>query len=138
MSEFVSLFYGVYDARNRRLTYCNAGHLPPVLIRNGKATELSESNLVLGVDPNEQYTQAMVDLVPGDGLLLYTDGLTEGRNFNDEMFGRNRVIETLERCARTATPSADQIAENMLWELRKFVGIAPRSDDVTMIAARLT
>ena len=134
-SEFVSLFYGVYDARNRRLTYSNAGHLPPALLRDGKATELLESNLVLGVDPDEQYTQAVVDLRPGDCLMLYTDGLTEAMNFKGELFGRHRVLDTFARCVSNCGGTAETIAENMLWDVRKFVGIAPRSDDMTMLVA---
>lgn len=132
-TEFVSLFYGVFDARNRRFTYCNAGHLPPILLRDGKATELTESNLVLGVDCDIQYQQAVIELRPRDGLLFYTDGLNEGMNFNGEMFGRERVIERFARFGAQSPGQPDVIAQNLLWELRKFVGMAKRSDDVTMI-----
>lgn len=134
-AEFVSLFYGVYDAHNRKLTYCNAGHLPPLLLRDGKVVELEKSNLVLGVDPGEQYEQAVVDLQPKDGLLLYTDGLNEGMNFNREMFGRQRVIDSFARFGAQAPGQPEVVAQNMLWELRKFAGMAKRSDDVTMIVA---
>ena len=73
--EFVTLFYGVLDARTRRLTYSNAGHPPGLLLRDGKVSELPGGNMVLGVDPNEPYTQAVLDLRSNDVLLLYTDGL---------------------------------------------------------------
>lgn len=132
-AEFVSLFYGVYDARNRRLTYCNAGHLPPVLLRDGKAIELTESNLVLGVDPGEQYQQAVIDLKPRDGLLLYTDGLNEGMNFQTQMFGRQRVLDSFQRFGADSPGQPEAVSQNMLWELRKFVGMAKPSDDITMI-----
>jgi sigma-B regulation protein RsbU (phosphoserine phosphatase) len=131
--EFVTAFYGVLDARNRRLTYCNAGHPPALLLRHGKITELAGENMVLGVDPQEPYTQSMIDLKRGDALLLYTDGVSEAMNFQQQIFGHQRVIETFTKGGATA----EIIAQNMLWELRKFVGLAPRSDDVTMMVARI-
>ncbi|MDB5296795.1 MAG: putative phosphatase, partial [Phycisphaerales bacterium] len=131
--EFVTLLYGVLDARNRRFTYCNAGHPPALLLRDGAVSELSADNMVLGVDPDEPYVQAVVDLKAGDVLLLYTDGVADGRNFEDEAFGRQRVIEALAQGGETA----EAIAQNVLWNLRKFVGMARRTDDITMIVARV-
>ena len=66
VSEFVTLFYGVLDARNRRLTYCNAGHPPALLLRQGKISELGSDNMVLGVDPNEAYSQSILHLESDD------------------------------------------------------------------------
>jgi len=91
--EFVTLFYGVLDGRNRRLTYCNAGHPPAMILRDGKIIELNSDNMVLGVDAQENYVQSLVDLRVGDTLLLYTDGLLDAMNFEGERFGRQRVIE---------------------------------------------
>jgi sigma-B regulation protein RsbU (phosphoserine phosphatase) len=132
-SEFVTLFYGVLDARNRRLTYSNAGHPPPLLRRDGQITELPTSSMVLGIDPSEAYTQAYVDLRSGDTLLLYTDGLPDARNFNDESFGRQRVLEAFSR----ATGSAETVSQSILWEMRRFAGLTKRTDDVTMIVVQM-
>ncbi len=132
-SEFVTLFYGVYDARNRRFTYCNAGHPAPLLLRDGKITELSASNMVLGVDPDEAYTQTFLELKPGDSLLIYTDGVTDAMNYQMQPFGKQRLLEALAKDGG----SAETMAQTMLWELRKFVGISRRTDDVTMIAAHV-
>lgn len=131
--EFVTLFYGVLDARTRRFTYCNAGHPPAMLLRNGEVQELRADNMVLGVDPDENYTQSFEELRSGDALLLYTDGLPDGRNFADEAFGRQRVIEALRQGGETA----EEIAQNVLWAQRKFVGMAKRTDDVTMIVVKV-
>ncbi|CAN5531620.1 hypothetical protein BH10PLA1_BH10PLA1_15260 [soil metagenome] len=133
-SEFVTLFYGVLDARNRRLTYCNAGHPPALLRRAGQITELRGENMVLGVDPNEPYEQHTVQLEKDDAVLLYTDGLTDGMNFNQETFGKTRLLEAFER----GGDFAEGISHNILWELRKHVGMARRNDDVTMVVARIT
>jgi serine phosphatase RsbU (regulator of sigma subunit) len=133
LSEFVTLFYGVLDAANRRLTYCNAGHPPGLLLRKDEIIELSSENMVLGVDPDEQYHQSFVDLQPNDMLLLYTDGLSDAMNFKQETFGRQRIIEAFKR----VTTSAEVTAQNVLWEMRRFVGLTKRTDDVTMIVVKV-
>ena len=92
LGEFVTLFYGVLDSKNLRLTYCNAGHSPPLLLRDGKVSELPGGNMVLGVSADEDYKQYLVELKKGDLLLLYTDGLTDAMNFDQECFGRQRLI----------------------------------------------
>ncbi len=135
-TEFVTLFYGVIDTRNNRLTYINAGHSPALLLRDGAVTELGigdQGSMVLGVDPGESFKQNFADLRSGDTLLLYTDGLSEARNFNDEMFGKKRVFESFKRGGQTA----DEVAKNLLWDLRRFVGLAKATDDVTMVVAKI-
>jgi sigma-B regulation protein RsbU (phosphoserine phosphatase) len=132
--EFVTLFYGVLDAGNLRFTYCNAGHPPGLVLRDGKVIELGSDNMVLGVAPDEDYKQSFVDLKKGDLLLLYTDGLPDARNFRDETFGRQRVVEAFRRGGE----SAEVVAQNVLWEMRKFVGMSKATDDVTMIVVRVT
>ena len=132
--EFVTLFYGVLDAHTRRFTYCNAGHPPGMVLRGGKVIELGSDNMVLGVDPAEDYRQAVFQLESGDLLLLYTDGLPDARNFGGEAFGRQRIVESFSRGGQTA----EVVAQNILWEMRKFVGLSKTTDDVTMIVVRVT
>jgi sigma-B regulation protein RsbU (phosphoserine phosphatase) len=132
--EFVTLFYGVLDGRNRRLTYCNAGHPPAMILRDGKIIELNSDNMVLGVDAQENYVQSLVDLRVGDTLLLYTDGLLDAMNFEGERFGRQRVIEAF----ATGGPSAEAIVQSILWSQRRFTGLAKPTDDVTMIVAKVS
>ena len=134
VGEFVTLCYGVLNATTRRLTYCNAGHPAPLLLRNGKVTELSNShNLVLGIHPEEEYKQYLLDLSSGDLLLLYTDGVTDAANFDGERFGRPRLIEAFAEGGATA----ESVAQNVLWKLRKFAGMAQRTDDITMMVVRV-
>jgi sigma-B regulation protein RsbU (phosphoserine phosphatase) len=133
-SEFVTLFYGVLDVPNRRLTYCNAGHPPPLLLRGGKIKELAGGNLVLGTDPTEPYEQFTIDLKPADTLLLYTDGLVDAANEKNEIFSRACVIDALARAPKT---SADAIAQHVLEEMRKFSANQKQRDDVTMTVARI-
>src|SRR5258706_1247345 len=130
--EFVTLFYGVLDTKNRRLTYCNAGHPPGLLLRDGGLIELASENMVLGVDPNENYKQSIIDLRSGDTLLLYTDGLTDAANFQNHRYGKQRLLEAFK-----VADQADTIAQAILWDLRKFVGLTQPTDDVTMIVTRI-
>lgn len=131
--EFVTLFYGVLDGHNRRFTYCNAGHPPGLILRDGQIIELNSENMVLGVDAEEKYTQSLVDLRSGDTLLLYTDGLTDAMNFRQEIFGRQRLMEAF----RAGGNSAETVAQNLLWTMRRFAGLTKPTDDVTMIVARV-
>jgi sigma-B regulation protein RsbU (phosphoserine phosphatase) len=133
-SEFVTLFYGVLDLRSRRLTYCNAGHPPPLVLRKGKILELGSDNMVLGVLADEPYTQSFIDLQRGDILMMYTDGLADAMNFKQETFGRQRIVEAFTK----GGASADAVAQNILWEMRRFVGLTKRVDDVTLVVVRLT
>jgi len=131
--EFVTLFYGVLDGRNRRLTYCNAGHPPAMILREGKIIELTSDNMVLGVDADEKYVQSLVDLRAGDTVLLYTDGLMDAMNFKLERFGKQRIIEAFSQ----GGASAEVITQNILWSLRRHTGLAKPTDDVTMIVAKV-
>ena len=133
LGEFVTLFYGVLDSRTLRFTYCNAGHAPALLLRDGKVSELSGDNMVLGVSPEEDYKQFLIELKQGDLLVLYTDGLTDAMNFQQECFGRQRLIDAL----KEGGDSAETVAQNILWHLRRFIGMARRTDDVTMIVVRI-
>ena len=133
VGEFVTLFYGVLDARNRRFTYCNAGHPPGLILRAGKIIEMGSDNMVLGVNPDEKYTQQIVQLQAGDTLLIYTDGLTDAMNFQQQLFGRQRVMDAF----LASGASAEAVAQNILWSMRRFAGLNKRNDDVTMIAAKI-
>src|SRR5258706_5351914 len=129
--EFVTLFYGVIDIQNQRLTYCNAGHPPPLLLRDGKVIELQSNNMVLGIDPAEPYEQIVEPLKKNDLLLLYTDGLTDTMNFHNEPYGKQRLIESFSHGGETA----EAVAQRLLWDMRRYAGLTARTDDVTLIVA---
>jgi sigma-B regulation protein RsbU (phosphoserine phosphatase) len=132
--EFITTFYGVLTPDGRRLTYCNAGHDPPMLLRDGKLSYLETGGMVVGVDSTTTFERGMVDLLPGDILLLYTDGLVEALNFADEQFGRQRLADSL---IRYADQPAERIVQNINWDLRRFRGLADRLDDVTIVVLKM-
>ena len=88
--------------------------------------------MVLGVDPSENYKQSVIDLRGGDALLLYTDGLTDAANFSNQRYGRQRLNQSFQMADK-----AETIAQAILWDLRRFVGLSKPTDDVTMIVARI-
>src|ERR1051326_4896881 len=94
VGKFISFFYAVLDSANRRLTYCNCGHNPPLLVRaDGSAAELEAAGAVLGQFPQWSYDQSELQMQAGDKLLIFTDGLVEACNANDEFFGEQAVID---------------------------------------------
>ncbi len=133
IGEFVTLFYGVLDTHNRRLTYCNAGHPPGLLLRDGQLLELGSQNMILGIDPAERYTQSVIDLKTNDILLLYTDGVPDAMNFQQQSYGRQRLVDAFMKGGETA----EAVVQNLLWDMRKFVGLTKRTDDVTMIVVKV-
>ncbi len=93
VGKFISLFYAVLDHVENRLTYCNAGHNPPLLIsRHGACTELTAAGAVLGQFPRWLYEQSELRMEGGDRLLLFTDGLVEACNTHDEYFGEPNLV----------------------------------------------
>ena len=136
-SEFATLFYGVIDLKARRLTYANAGHVPPLLFRDGKAEELSPSGPIVGINPKAGWTHKVLVLRSGDLILAYTDGLSDAMNFADESFGHQRIRQAaLEAVAQGL--SAEGIVRHVLWTMRRFSGLQSRLDDLTMIAIKVT
>ncbi len=93
VGKFISFFYAVLNLIDRKLTYCNAGHNPPILIRtDGRSTELNAAGAVLGQFPNWRYEQSDFQMSSGDRLVVFTDGLVEACNVDEEPFGEDSVV----------------------------------------------
>jgi phosphoserine phosphatase RsbU/P len=94
VGKFISFFFGVLDRENNRLTYCNAGHNPPIVVRaHGKAEELNAAGAVLGQFPDWVFEQSEIRLDSGDTLLMFTDGVVEAWNNEEESFGEWGLIQ---------------------------------------------
>ncbi len=134
-SMFVTLFYGVLNAGDRELTYANAGHNRPLLIRHTAETidELEGSGIALGVDDHATYTSQKVTLSLGDVLLLYTDGVTEAINPAGELFGEARLKDVL---FAQQNQTAAEIVEAVLGAVTEFSGSQPQEDDITLLVIR--
>jgi sigma-B regulation protein RsbU (phosphoserine phosphatase) len=135
-SDFATLFYAVIDTRSKQLTYSNAGHIPPLLLRDGKASSLSAGGGVLGIDTALAWGKKVIQLRSGDFILVHTDGLHEATNFADEPFGLERV-EHAAVAAAADGQTAEGLAKAVLWEMRRFTGLQTRSDDLTLICLKV-
>ena len=133
-NEFATLWYGVFDPQSMRLTYCNAGHEPPILLRRGKISYLDAGGMIVGVDAGQEYEKGICRLEPGDLLLIYTDGLTDAFNFHEERFGRDRLIGALHECDGM---TAEQAMNHVLWRKRCFTGLYRNTDDTTILTIRV-
>jgi GAF domain-containing protein len=129
---FVTAIYAVLDPDSGQLTYGNAGHNPPVWMRNdGSIEKLTRTTLALGVLEAAAVTQKTIQLQPGESVLLYTDGLTEAISPGGEFFGETHLLGIL---ADTRPSGANELIEIIDSSLEAFVGTEGLSDDLTMVA----
>lgn len=131
--EFVTLFHAVIDVEQESLSYCNCGHEPAVLIRDGHASDLDKGGLVLGIDKDAKYESENIKLEDGDCVIFYTDGLIDAVNFDGEFWGREKMLETAKKFV---DDSAEQMLKNILGYRRRFVGLASQIDDTSVIVVK--
>lgn len=130
--DFATLFYCVLE-RTGTLTYVNAGHNPPLILRGDGAVErLTDGGTVLGMFPGAKYPHGRTELRPGDYLIAYTDGLTDALH-DDEQFGERRVMETVQRVQGAP---ARIMASVLVTEADSFSGPGSAADDMTVVVAR--
>jgi len=128
--RYATLFYGVLDPAGN-LEYINAGHVPPLVRRaSGELVELSSSNFPVGMFSEAEFTAEHVTLTAGDFLVIYTDGVSEAKNLEDDMFEQERLSALLRGFSGAA---AEELAEAVRSGVREFTGGAPQADDITML-----
>lgn len=134
---FVTAFFGILEPFTGRLIFANAGHPPGFIISNARGKTsieaLRTTGMALGVSEEARWTQKIARMVPGDILLLYTDGITEAQNMAGQFFGEDRILDVvLSRPAGTAR----HIMNLLLDEVHHFVGPARRQDDIALIVVK--
>jgi sigma-B regulation protein RsbU (phosphoserine phosphatase) len=134
-SMFVTLFYAIIDPLNRTLTYVNAGHNPPILFHTGSSEVvlLRADGIALGVMDDIALSSVEIGLKSGDIAVLYTDGVTEAINAQDEEFGTERLDQTIK--ASQQLPAKDMIRA-IVDAITNFAGDTPQADDITIIVFR--
>ena len=132
---FVTVFYGVLDANTGTLEFSNAGHMPPYQITANGDVKIIEGagGVVLGFDHGVPYTQDSLVLNKGDGLFIYTDGLTEAFDEQRNQFSEERLIDCL---VENRSLAAHALTVNVLAFVNDHTGDAPQSDDITSLAIR--
>jgi len=128
---FVTAFYGVLDTQTGVLTYANAGHNPPLLIRaDGRVEMLSEGGMLLGAFPDALYHEHRVSIKTNDTLVLYTDGATEAENQFEEQFDIDGIINTTKN---SAGEGARAVIRELLKSIRLHTGTTNLQDDITLM-----
>ena len=132
---FVTVFYGIYNIKTGEIRYTNAGHnLPYLLKKDGNIERLPVAgNMAVGIFDDSQYTEATLQLQPGETLLLYTDGVTEAINPREEEFTEMRLEQTLKK---VTSSSCQEIIDTIKADVEAFADGAEQSDDITLLALK--
>lgn len=136
---FATFFYGLLDRGRRALTYVNAGHNPPFHFHaDGSYERLGPGGLLIGFLPDQSYEQKTFDILPGEVLVFFTDGITEAvragpRTDGDKHFGEDRLIQVIRR---NLSRRASGIQEAVLEAVAAHTAGAPQSDDITLVVIK--
>lgn len=143
VSEFVTMWYGMLCPQTRTLASVVAGHDVPFLLRRDESgryvqVPIAGEGLVIGVIAGEQYEMNEIQLHPGDVLIAFTDGITDAANFENQRFGKRRVLESaMDLLEEDPDASASDVLKRVFWSMRQFSGLAPQADDETMVVIRI-
>jgi serine phosphatase RsbU (regulator of sigma subunit) len=134
--QFATFFLARVTADGRRMTYCNAGHNWPVLLRrSGEREWLKCGGTILGIMENVAMEEAAFDLAPGDVLVFYTDGISEATNSDGELYGEERLVDFVSNLPPSLHPEA--IAQSILREVERHLGRLEAQDDRTLVVLRV-
>lgn len=142
-NEFATVFLAIIDPETGDCEYCNAGHEQPRVFRENAdaryepADKLRTGGLIAGVYKQQPYEVGRVVVQRGDVVVAVTDGVIDAMNFENERFGRTRLKTSIHELL-TSEPDAGakRIADHIIWQVRRFIGLNPRADDMTVVALR--
>jgi len=132
--KYMTLFMGLLDLKGRGLHYINAGHIPPVVVREGEPARLTEGGMVIGLFPDQRYDRGFLKLQPGDVLLACTDGITEAQNLEADEYEASRMIEVAQRERHRSAP---EIADAIIADVDEFSQGGSHQDDVILLAIKV-
>ena len=129
--KFITLFYGILNLEDKTFTYTNAGHNFPFLLdKEREVKTLEKGGMVLGILKDAAYEEETVQLEPANLLLMYTDGITEAVNAEEEMFEEERLLALLQD---NSSLSVQQLSDKIVEEVLQFCGTTPQADDITLV-----
>ena len=135
-SGFFTLFYGIMNTQNHRLTFARAGHCPPVVVtESGSVRELTQGNPAIGFLNDTKYQDYVVELEAGDRVYLYTDGITEAEDTKGESFSKKRFLDFL---ARDRDMSIFKLTETVVNEVISHIGDQEAKDDLTLLGIEIS
>jgi phosphoserine phosphatase RsbU/P len=134
--KYSTLFCGLLDVRNRKLTYVNAGQVRPMLLRsgNGQIERLEGGGFPVGLLDASEYDQGEILLQPGDAVLCFSDGISEATNAKNEMWDEGEVEKIVQTCRGL---TSQQMIELLIEATDRFAGEAEQADDMTVVAIRV-
>jgi len=132
---FVTVFYGIYNTKTGEIVYCNAGHNPPYILKqNGTVEALPMAkNPMVGAIADMTFQEETLQLEKGEILVMFTDGVTEAMNTQNEEFGEDRLMDTLEE---VTMHSSQEIIDAVKADVKTFTGEAEQSDDITLLVLK--
>lgn len=132
--KFATLFYGVLDPLGHAMCFSNAGHENPILLsKSGDARRLVTGGTVLGVVENFPFEEEVVQIEPGDTLVIYSDGIPEAFNASDDQFGEDRLIDVIQS---HRDETASDISNAIIQAVRDYAAAVPQTDDLTLVVLR--
>lgn len=137
-SMFVTAFGCIYDSGKNTLSYCSAGHNPPLIRRAGGVFEYMEPSAEMPLASIEglKYREETIPFAKGDMLFLYTDGVTEALNEKEELYGEERLIDEMNSIRNVGSAPLKEITSGLLADVRRFAGTAEQADDITILILR--
>ena len=129
MMMFVTAFIGRLHLPSGQLTYCNAGHLPPIFVKDGQCRwfELKEANVILGLDSTYRFSEQSAIIDHGEQIIVFTDGVTEAANVQNQLLGFDTLLENLQTAPQ---PIDDRTVYDVV---RRFCSKAEQSDDIAIM-----
>ena len=131
--KYATFYFALYDDATNTLTYTNAGHLAPMLLRGANVQTLDSTGTVVGAFPFARYGEKTVQLDQGDMLVAYTDGIVEPENAYGEMFGEERLKDLLVKYSKA---DSSEIIARTMEAVNQWTGAGELQDDMTMLVAR--
>jgi phosphoserine phosphatase RsbU/P len=132
-SKFVTLFFGILDAEQHTLTYCNAGHNEPIFIQNDNKNKLDKGGMLLSIFEHIDYDEEEILFDKGSTLVVFTDGITEAMNEQQEEYSDARLEELIER---NSTLTAQELVTKILSDVQNFASGVPQFDDITLMVIK--
>ena len=133
-NSFASMIYFQLIESSNQIDFVNAGHLPPILIKNEEVINLTKGDVALGLTGKSKFNSNQVSLNKGEYLVAFSDGVTEARNIIGEFYGTERITTLIKN---TTYNSPEQLGQKILTNVEMFIGDAKKHDDLSIVILKM-
>jgi len=134
-SRFASLVYLEINSESNKVKFFNAGHLPPVVVKNDNIKSLTKGQTAIGLSSQSKYKEQKLELNKNDLMIIYSDGVTEARNENNKFFGEENFFQLIKDFK---TLTGEEIGNKIISRINQFTGSEPASDDISLVILKRT